>query len=182
MKLSEIIEHLDKSKTNEDYLDLECLANELEIYDFLNTHETDKIKVYWIANHYCTDTFVGLRAYFIDDKLFAVSNQDGRKSDEKFCWISADSREFVKNYIRSLVEVEQGNFSLLNMEEDLGEFYPIYYAGQFIKKNVVYGNKPATIKKELQYVFDEPSVMIECEGIELWVYPRDIQTPFNLKS
>lgn len=182
MKLSEIIERLDKSKTNKDYLDLTSLANELEIYDNLNTYESDRIEVYWIANHYCTDTFVGLRAYFIDDQLFAVSKQAGRKSNEDLFWVSEDSREFVKNYVRSLVEPEVDNFSLLNMEEDLGDYYPIKYAGQFIKRDVLWNGKPARILNEKQYEFKEPSVLISVDGEERWVYPQELQTPFNLKS
>jgi hypothetical protein len=180
MKLSEIIKRLDKSETNEDYVDITYLATKFDIYDNLVTYDVPNIKIYWIAKHLCTDTWVGLRAYFIDGELFAVTRQNARKSDEEFKWVSEYMYEYVRLYILSLTEKDEHNFELVDMEEDIGEFYPIHYAGQFLKHDVTYNGKPAKIIRQNTYEFKEPCVLIRVDNEEKWVYPSDIQTQFNL--
>lgn len=47
----------------------------------------------------CTDTVVGTKAYFLDEKLVAVTFQSGRKNDIKLYWRSPDSLEKVRSFI-----------------------------------------------------------------------------------
>lgn len=156
MKLKDIIANLDKSKSNEDdevYWDLEGFALELE----LNCHGIKqdgnnlRLKCYWIANHLCTDTWVGIRAYFLDKEFVCLSTQQGRKCDETFEWVSKDSFRNVKNYITSLQEKQEYDndpVDFLDMEEDFGEGYPIEFTGQCLKKDVLWKGKEVTIVKD----------------------------------
>lgn len=68
MKILEIANRIDKSEKNEDWISTEDIGNELEMS--VPHVEQDRLKCYWIANWYCTDTWVGLRMYFLDDQKF----------------------------------------------------------------------------------------------------------------
>jgi hypothetical protein len=54
----------------------------------------------------CTDTDVGLRALYLDDKFICYSYQQYRKSDEEFYWVSKEVYDRVSKFVRSLVDVD----------------------------------------------------------------------------
>lgn len=182
MKLKDIINKLDKSLMNEEYVSISDLAEELDIFDVWGGVTQDKLKCYWIAAHLCTDTWVGWRAYFLEDILAAVSYQPARKSDETFHWVSEYAYISVRDYILSLRDEEDGglDIDILDPNLDIGDHYPIEYAGQFLKSEVLYKGKVAKIKNQKQYEFKEPSVEIDVDGDIFWVYPSDLETPFNI--
>ncbi len=98
MLLQELINRLDKSDTNKqevDIYDLESLLNnEFNINTYLDKSKTNtKITCYWLSKWLCTDTHVGFKAYFLDDKLLAVSYQLARKSDETFTFANKEVKQ-----------------------------------------------------------------------------------------
>lgn len=63
MKLIDIARNIDKSKRNEDFVDLEAVqqALGLPVYGYA---EQDRLKAFWVERWLCTDTWVGGRMYF----------------------------------------------------------------------------------------------------------------------
>lgn len=156
MKLKTIIENLDKSTNNEDdvrWISEELLL-ELSIQDSWNSVEQKeadiRLKCYWLGKHICTDTWVGIRAYFLDDNLACVSCQPSRKSDETFKWVSKDMFDNVKHYIESLIEKEDDVCSpvMLDLEQEFGDGYLIQYTGQLLTKDVMYKEEMVKVIKD----------------------------------
>jgi len=104
MKLIDIANRIDKSPKNESQVDTMEFSSELNYeFDYVNQ---DRLKAYWIANWYCTDSYVGYRMYFLDDEPVAVSLQPGRKSNETFEWFSKEMALRVRDYLISLMSDE----------------------------------------------------------------------------
>jgi hypothetical protein len=182
MKLREIIARLDKSKNNEDYVSLDDLASELSLEGFFHS-ENERIKSYWICRHLCTDTHVGVKAYFLDGELVCVSSQSARKSPEVFEWVSENTIKIVREYLLSLLgEDNYCGLYMLNLDRECGDHYELHYAEQFIKKDVIWNDKPAKIVGRNTMVYDRttPTVQIEQGGNEFWVLPNEIKTPLNI--
>lgn len=127
MKFLELIEKLDKSEENEAYVDLENIAEDLDI-NLYNYIKQDRLKSYWILHWYCIDSWVGTKAYFFDNEFVCYSVQTGRKSDEEFEWISMEAAKKVRDYIFSLMEVRENNLyiNLMDKEEDVLDGYYLY--------------------------------------------------------
>ena len=64
----------------------------------------------------CTDTEVGVYAYYLDDELIALSFQEARKSDTHLVWVNAELREVMREFILSLYSpaVELDPFSTID--------------------------------------------------------------------
>lgn len=197
MKLKDIINKLDKTDKNACFncvWDLEHFIYELGLSCSCveQDRENQRLKSYWVANHYCTDTYVGIRAYFLDDEFVCLSTQMGRKCDEDIEWFSISAQKKVREYILSL-EVKEDftpDEALLNMEEDLGEGYPINYVGQLLTKEVLYKGVMVEVVKEDRYIkvdgkcehnFHKITVKQKDTGIEENIDIRDILVPWKVK-
>lgn len=123
MKISELLVKLDTSTTNEDWVDLNSIAERnFDVYHlpYIAEHE---LKAYWLGKHLCTDTDVGYRAYFLSGKLVAVSCQSARKSGEVFYWVGVGEFKLVHQYLLSLAETPEIN--LLDLDEEMPEMYSL---------------------------------------------------------
>lgn len=70
-----------------------------------------------IQSWICTDTRVGLFAYFFDQEFVCISYQPYRKSDINFYWKSQQSRDLVKAFIeRNCVNPDDRNLLLINKD------------------------------------------------------------------
>ena len=186
MKLSDIVDNLDRSKANEQYVDLEDLVTELNLtcYGVCQASENPRLTSYWIANHYCTDTYVGLRAYFLDDLLVAVSAQAGRKSDENFEWVSLGSARAVQAYILSLEAEEVLSVTIANFDEEMGDGYPVEYVGQLLTNKVLYkGELVEVTKEDSQDYKNLHTITIKTiDGTEKDIDIRDTLSPWKLNK
>ncbi len=186
MKIKDIITKLDKSENNSEWVDVSGFETELGLDGMLWNCDHNKgakhIKCYWLAKHYCTDTYVGLRAYFLDDELVCISSQRGRKCSKDFEWVSKETFESVKSFILSLIDDnESETIILLDMDEDLGDFYHIHYSGQFLRKEVKYKGEDVLITKQSRSYEDMDHVTIKRkDGTEERVLSVDIETPWNI--
>jgi hypothetical protein len=146
MLLRQLIETLDKSDNNKqevDIYDLEGLLNNcFSINTYLDKSKTNtRVTCYWLGKWLCTDTHVGYRVYFLDDKLLALSYQPARKSDETFTFASKEVKQELKDYIVSLIEVDEEEFEdefYLNLDKDFGVGYRVGFACQLITDYVMY--------------------------------------------
>lgn len=132
MKLIDIAKKIDKSKENEDWVDT-YLIGEQEFDIDVPYVEQDRLKAFWIGKWMCTDTYVGHRMYFFDDKPVTYSLKEGRKSYEMFYWFSLELAQEVKEYLLSLSEkVEDVNISIWDLNKDIGDNFGLHFNGQIV--------------------------------------------------
>ena len=140
MKLKEIIEKLDKSDKNSSWININDIANsEFDIFEWC-IKEPNRIKAYYFLKWYCTDSYVGGRVYFLDDKPIATTWQSGRKASQDFSWISKEAYKETREYILTLVEEndKSENIQLANLEEEYHNGFPIEYSSQLLTNQVIY--------------------------------------------
>ncbi len=157
MDIKYLLKNLDRSDSNSDavHYNLEGLVSEcsLDCWGVSDNSEGEdvRLKAYWMANHYCTDSYVGYRAYFLDGIFVCLSYQGSRKSDEEYEWLSKEAFLSVRDYLLSLV-VEDEEIDLptefINLDEDIGDGYPIQYTGQLLRKEVLYKGKLVDVIKD----------------------------------
>lgn len=110
MTIKEAFDKLDKSEENRDkFINIWKLHENLfGYYSCLKDVDDEQnfpLKCYWLKTWLCTDTWVGYKAYFLNDEPVAISEQLGRKDYETFSWMSKKSYDDVVKFLKSL-EVE----------------------------------------------------------------------------
>ena len=126
----------------------EDLSNIFNIYDLYWSDDT-RLKCYFIKKWYCTDSYVGLRAYFLDDEFVATSYQQGRKFNEDFTFVSKEKAEKVRNYLISLIEPEGIDVEIFKeeLDEEIPSTYKIVYNSQILHKTALYNGERVDIIK-----------------------------------
>ena len=147
----------------------------------------ERLKCYFIKRWYCTDSYVGLRAYFLDDELVAFSFQGGRKADESFEFISKDSAKKLREYVYSLIvkrDFEYDSLSYIeNIDDEVDPMFKIEYNSQILHKyGFLNGEKVEIVKKH--YPFSDPryfhTVEVKREnGVKTEVDCRDLLFEYN---
>jgi hypothetical protein len=193
MKFKDVIANLDKSECNRNDAvtwDLSSLQLELSICqeDVCQDSENPRLTCYWVANHCCTDTWVGFRAYFLDGEFVAQSYQPARKSDESFEWTSKESAFKVRDYILSL-SLGNNDFDVKimeNIEQEMDIGYQVQYAGELIKKKVIYENQQVTVvqqPRDIDGKMNFHTVKIQYEdGKQEFVDIRELTVPWHTKG
>lgn len=130
MKLKELIESIDKTQkgieAEPSWYELSLL---FDIYG-LSWSEDTRLKCYWLKCWKCTDTWVGWRVYFLDDEFVCCSSQMSRKSDENFEFKDNNSAIKIKDYLRSLMDYNNGiEVDLWDENQEIGEDYAVEYSG-----------------------------------------------------
>jgi len=150
MKLIDIANRIDKSPKNESQVDTMEFSSELNYeFDYVNQ---DRLKAYWIANWYCTDSYVGYRMYFLDDEPVAVSLQPGRKSNETFEWFSKEMALRVRDYLISLMSDDNElNIKLCDINDDIGDSFKISFNGEILNpERAIYNDESIGILEEIK--------------------------------
>lgn len=139
--LQQLIDNLDRSQESE-YVDIESLAqSEFRIYVSTYIGGESPLKSYWLGKWYCTDSYVGFKAYFFNDKFVCWSKQAGRKCDEDFHWKDQEIFEKVRAWCVSLLIEEKLQPDLMETDElteELGLGFPISYSSQLLYDQVYY--------------------------------------------
>ena len=204
MLLKEVIAKVDKSKRNQQDVDVddleESLSNHFGISMSLDYSKGNtRVTACWLAYWYCTDTWVGFRVYFLDDKVLAVSYQKGREWDEVFTFVSKELKDEFKEYILSLVkvdEIEEIEESYLNLEQDMENGISVSFASQLMATHVFYKNELCKIVypkgihkngKEYNKIYtsklsESEKIKVELfSGVEVLVELSDCVVPYNIK-
>lgn len=116
----------------------------------LDWSDDTRLKSYYIKIHYCTDSYVGMKAYFLDGEFVAISNQVGRKWDEEFSFVSKEIAEKVRNYLLTLLEPEDysPNIDIIeSLDEEIPNTYKIEYNTQILHKKALYNDEYVDIIK-----------------------------------
>ena len=134
MTLRELLSKIVKSDKNEDSLDLSNLFNDLypndEIdYDLcckLDLELNKRLKSYWVKVWYCTDTYVGYKAYFLDNELVCTSYQSGRKDSLDFEYVSQETTLKLKNFLSVLIKVKKDiEYFTMDMDAVIPDTYEL---------------------------------------------------------
>lgn len=191
MKLKDIVKNLDKSEKNSSWFNLESFANHALGLNFWFDKEPERLKCYFFLNWYCTDTWVGGRLYFLDDKLICGSWQSGRKMDEKFYWASKEVYKETKQYVLSLMmeqEDDEPELEPLNFEEEYNEGFEISYSSQLLTDKVIYQPTREIVNVVEKYhdmskidMWSKVKVRFE-SGEERVEDMKNIRVPYNLVS
>lgn len=122
------------------------------IFDIFNLYwsEDKRLKTYFIKTWYCTDSYVGVRAYFLDGEFVAISEQNGRKSNEDFEFTSKKTAKKVRDYLLSLVDEEnEVKFSVItDLDKEIEGSYKIEHNSQIRHKTSLLGGERVTILKK----------------------------------
>ena len=142
MKLRDIINNVDKSESNSCSIEVDKILQDL-IGNYLGNPEKDceKLKAYFFAKSICTDTWVGWRAYFLDDEVVAISNQPYRKYDETFQWVSKEAANKTYEYLMSLYEADEPKGDVMDegdLDRDFGKGYKVEFGENLLTKDVIY--------------------------------------------
>ena len=110
-----ILNMIDTSKM-ESYI-YDICENQFQIYDYPDQGENSRLTYCYLHRWICTDTEVGIRVWYFDNKPVCISWKPYRKYDESYGWISKDGFVSVKSYIHSLIDNSEDNS--INIIDDL---------------------------------------------------------------
>lgn len=183
MKLIDIINSIDKNnKGLQSQPAWSDIAQAFQIHD-LGCYDDKRLTAYHIVTWYCTDSYVGLRAYFLDDEFIGISEQSGRKSNEDFKFVSKEIALKVRFYLESLRAPNSYlPHGYLDLEEEVVDYYSIDFIQgilpQFHKYGICKNNEKVELvatSSRLRYDnFDIVKVKFE-NGEEKLVDIKDIR-------
>jgi hypothetical protein len=155
--LRELIKNINfDNKQMETHPDWEELSKVFDIYELYWSDDT-RLRAFFIETWHCTDSWVGMRAYFLDEEFVAISTQTARKSDEDFSFASKSAAEKVENYLRSLVKEnrEEPVYDIIEdseLDKEISPTYKIEYNTQILHKTALLnGERVKFIKKHYPY-------------------------------
>jgi hypothetical protein len=166
--------------------DWEGLGRVFDLFNFIDSDD-ERLTAYFIKVHYCTDSYVGIRAYFLDGEFVALSHQVGRKYHEDFGFVSQEIAIKVKDYLRSLINDDATEYELLEgLDAEIKDTYKIEYNSQIMHKTALFDGESVEIIKTNydSEGIDSPdyfhSVLIKKpNGVEEKVDCRDLEFKFN---
>lgn len=145
MKLKDVINLVDRSERNTSYASIEDFARMFDLHIYHDSRFDERVKKYWIYNWCCTDTWVGLAVYFMDDAPVAVSFQSARKSDENIEFVSKEAAAKVRDFIISLMEDEEKGVPIADMDQDIGDGYTVNYGSQLLTDTGTYAGETVKV-------------------------------------
>jgi len=190
MKLRELMEKVDLSSNNETDGDLESFAQELFASPPYGWSPVfgDRVKGYYIKKWLCTDTWVGLVAYFWNGEPLAVSYQSARKSSEKFQFVSVDVANRLKSFILELTESNDPEPTLADLDEELGETYTVNWASELLVSEAFYEGEKVKIFPVYHTDYSQPSATWKLVDVEfpngevLKVSVENLRIPYHLRK
>lgn len=136
MLLKEIIERIDKSEENRNYIDFEALAHELDIkFGYTDIDDKDlRLTSYFLSPYYDEGAFCGEALYFFDNEFVAISYRASESSDEDFRWISREAANTVRKYLLEIDDFE-AVLKFCDLKENHDNGYLISYPDEVIDWN-----------------------------------------------
>lgn len=149
LTVREIFERVRKDDSNSINGYYENLAESLGIEYYFNFWEDDfsRLSGYWLAPSYCTDEWVGQRAYFFDGEPLALSIQKARKSSENFWFVSEEAAQKVRMYFYDIIAKGGAQVNTVSMDTEVPDTYTVDYPDQFIDRKGFYKGEPCEVVK-----------------------------------
>jgi hypothetical protein len=122
MNAHEILKTIDTSKMEIKFVDFhEMCEKQFEIYEFLTQPDNPRLTYCYYHRWICTDTEVGIRVWYLDDKPVCISFKPYRKYDESFYWIDNNSFEETFRYAISLKQDEKPTYQTIQDMADIAD-------------------------------------------------------------
>lgn len=189
MGLMEAASRIDKSKENEEGVDLDELCQEFDLDFSPGWHQEveKRLKSYWLFNWQCTDTWVGGALIFLDGEFVGTSMQQFRKSSVEFEWVDTEKAEKVRAFVKSIVESEQTySPGMCDLEERFTPTFNIAYSGQLLRRHYsgFWKGEPVTVT-QIFSAFDQidrwDSVVVKtAAGVDMIIPMSEYDIPMNL--
>lgn len=150
MQLIYALINVDKSEKNTDsWFSLEdfCRIAGCNEYDVDNTKCYTRLHAYWINCWLCTDTFVGMRAIYLGDRLVGMSIQTSRKSDVDILFIGQYEADLVCTWIREC-RIDKNTYEIIEMSElegDIGSGDTVIFPSQILDKVGTVDGRPCIV-------------------------------------
>lgn len=179
--LRKIIEGIDLEKSGETVDSCQDLTD--LFFDCSEWIEFDgRLQMVFVRPHYCTDSWVGIRAYYLDGEFVAISNQVGRKWDQEFYFASHESFIKVKEYVLSLAPQKEYSFILAPLDDEMDDTYSVEFNCQTLHKFGTYNGSRVEIVRESRANFkdfhsqtikyaDGKTERVDCRHIKLDYVP-----------
>ncbi len=190
MKLKDAIRLVDKGEENSTHADIDDFARAVDADTSIGWSEewNSRVKGYWLIRWMCTDTWVGKRVYFLDDKPVAVSMQTARKSDEYIEFLDKESVELIRKFIFELGSEGESEVSLADLEEDVEDFYNFDLTDYFLESKAFVDGKPVDITHRKWFDNEEDEKWCICyhckvkfeDGEERVVKAEDVWFPLRV--
>ena len=190
MKISDIINNLNKTKTNEYSICLKRLSDAFGMYIDINYPDEDIIKGYFIVNWYCTDQSVGQVALFYKDVFFGIMSKSARKNEPHFYFVKDLDLTPIKEYLKSLeIQPDEVELDYFELDEEFGHC-TVSYSSQLMHTNLIHNGKlyevdyKLTREKELLNPFRilKDVYLINENGESVSVPLEECTLPFNTNS
>lgn len=118
MKICDLINKVDKSENNAEWVNIEGIAGELGL-NISFSDDNPSLKSYWLSKTLDTDTHVGLEAFFLNNEFVFLIRSTGRKNGFYYEWASKETKEKVFNYLISISETISDDYTkYVDFEED----------------------------------------------------------------
>lgn len=102
MNIEQLLDKIDTSKM--EHIEISSMCEDIGIYDWPEQPSGDeRLKYCYYQSWICTDTKVGIRVWYFDDRAVCVSYKPYRKHTEDFYWFSKEYYHGVKTYLESLI-------------------------------------------------------------------------------
>jgi len=122
MNAHEILKTIDTSKMERSFVDFEEMcSSEFDIHEWLSQPEKSRLTYCYYHTWMCTDTYVGIRVWYLDDKPVCISFKPYRKYDESFYWIDNNSFDETFRYALSLKENEKPVYQTIQDMADIAD-------------------------------------------------------------
>lgn len=140
MKIIDAIFNVDRPKNSFDYsAPTERICARLNI-EYNYDEDYVGLNSYPIYNWYCTDSYVGLNAIYLDDEPVGCSWRGSRRADLNIEWISEQAALKVREFLST--KAPKPTFEILNPDYDIGESFSVNYVGQSLTQEGFYQDRP----------------------------------------
>lgn len=184
MLVRDAVKNVDRSPENTHEADIEEFASIFDINISWDERFGKRVKEHYIQKWMCTDTWVGMKAYYMDDEPVAASYQSARKSSVDLQFLSKEAAMKVREFIISLqVEKEETNIPILDEVEEIGEFYHVRYNGELLVDKGFYKGEEVTVIPRIKELWNTDRVMIKTKADCCFEIPLKLfDIPYHVKK
>lgn len=141
----------------------------------------------------CSDTRVGWNVWLLDDSPVCYSYRGGRKSSATFKWVSGEAVRRTHEFVKSLLEPDAPNVTILGEEAlnvDLAPYYTVDYGSQLLREDYsgFYMGEPVEVVQTFWNRYEEEESHLagkvkvrKADGEEIVIPTADYQIPYKLE-
>lgn len=187
MKLAEALTRVVRTKENDGGCEIEALMNALHLdrmpdWDAVET----RLYGYWISRWFCSDTFVGCKALYLDDTLVGYTTQDARKSPVEVKFIDVAQAEAVREWMIACADAPPETPPLAtahDLDIEIGIDFGVRYTGEILDRQGYYrGARADFVAAGNPRDYIDRTLKVLTETGENTITVADFRTPYHLEG